>query len=84
MIKAIETKYNGYSFRSRTEAKWAYVFDKLNIKYLYENEGYELENGDWYLPDFYLPNHGFFIEFKGKKKKKKELDKWDEHRKELH
>ena len=61
MIKAIETKYNGYSFRSRTEAKWAYVFDKLNIKYLYENEGYELENGDWYLPDFYLPNHGFFI-----------------------
>ena len=65
MIKAIETKYNGYSFRSRTEAKWAYVFDKLNIKYLYENEGYELENGDWYLPDFYLPNHGFFIEIKG-------------------
>ena len=53
MIKAIETKYNGYGFRSRTEAKWAYVFDKLNIKYLYENEGYELENGDWYLPDFY-------------------------------
>ena len=51
MIKAIETKYNGYGFRSRTEAKWAYVFDKLNIKYLYENEGYELENGDWYLPD---------------------------------
>ena len=39
MIKAIETKYNGYKFRSRTEAKWAYVFDKLNIKYLYENEG---------------------------------------------
>ena len=59
MIKAIETKYNGYNFRSRTEAKWAYVFDKLNIKYLYENEGYELENGDWYLPDFYLPKHGF-------------------------
>ena len=75
MIKAIETKYNGYSFRSRAEAKWAYVFDKLNIKYLYENEGYELENGDWYLPDFYLPNHGFFIEIKGATPNQKELDK---------
>lgn len=75
MIKAIETKYNGYSFRSRTEAKWAYVFNKLNIKYLYENEGYELENGDWYLPDFYLPNHGFFIEIKGTTPNQKELDK---------
>ena len=75
MIKAIETKYNGYSFRSRTEAKWAYVFDKLNIKYLYENEGYELENGDWYLPDFYLPNHGFFIEIKGANPNQTELDK---------
>lgn len=75
MIKAIETKYNGYNFRSRTEAKWAYVFDKLNIKYLYENEGYELENGDWYLPDFYLPNHGFFIEIKGANPNQKELDK---------
>lgn len=75
MIKAIETKYNGYNFRSRTEAKWAYVFDKLNIKYLYENEGYELENGDWYLPDFYLPNHGFFIEIKGANPNQNELDK---------
>ena len=75
MIKAIETKYNGYSFRSRTEAKWAYVFDKLNIKYLYENEGYELENGDWYLPDFYLPNHGFFIEIKGTTPNQTELDR---------
>ena len=75
MIKAIETKYNGYNFRSRTEAKWAYVFDKLKIKYLYENEGYELENGDWYLPDFYLPNHGFFIEIKGANPNQKELDK---------
>ena len=75
MIKAIETKYNGYSFRSRTEAKWAYVFDRLNIKYLYENEGYELENGDWYLPDFYLPNHGFFIEIKGATPSQTELDK---------
>ena len=75
MIKAIETKYNGYSFRSRTEAKWAYVFDKLNIKYLYENEGYELENGDWYLPDFYLPEQDFFIEIKGTTPNQKELDK---------
>ena len=29
MIKAIETVYNGYRFRSRLEARWAVFFDAL-------------------------------------------------------
>jgi hypothetical protein len=41
-IKAIETKYNGYHFRSRLEARWAVFFDALGVKYEYEPEGYDL------------------------------------------
>ena len=39
-IKAIETIYNGYRFRSRLEARWAVFFDEIGIKYEYEKEGY--------------------------------------------
>ena len=51
MIKAIETKYKGYRFRSRLEARWAVFFDKLGCRWEYEPEGFDL-NGVWYLPDF--------------------------------
>jgi hypothetical protein len=62
--KPIETIYNGYRFRSRLEARWAVFFDKLKIKYEYENEGYELPSGKRYLPDFYLPTMDVFVEVK--------------------
>lgn len=65
MLKAIETVHNGYRFRSRLEARWAVFFDTLGIEYQYEPEGYELSNGEWYLPDFYLPQHDLWIEIKG-------------------
>jgi hypothetical protein len=52
-IKAIETAYKGYRFRSRLEARWAVFFDALDIKWHYEEEGYELPSGR-YLPDFRL------------------------------
>ncbi len=64
-IKAIETKYNGYLFRSRLEARWAVFFDVAGIKYEYEPEGYELEDGTRYLPDFYLPELDMHVEVKG-------------------
>ncbi len=54
IIKAIETAYKGYRFRSRLEARWAIAFDKLGIRYQYELEGFELPSGR-YLPDFFLP-----------------------------
>jgi hypothetical protein len=54
-IKAKETRYNGYRFRSRLEARWAVFFDTLHIKYEYEKEGYELGEAGSYLPDFWLP-----------------------------
>lgn len=57
-MKAIETKYRGYRFRSRTEAKWAVFFTTLKFRWEYEPEGFQLSSGHWYLPDFkfVLPN----------------------------
>lgn len=53
-IKAIETVYNGYRFRSRLEARWAVFFDACGVRWEYEPEGYDLGNGLYYLPDFLL------------------------------
>ncbi len=64
MIKAIETSYRGYRFRSRLEARWAVYFDHAGIAWEYEKEGYDLEEAGWYLPDFWLPDFDCFIEVK--------------------
>lgn len=66
MIKAIETPYNGYRFRSRLEARWAVFFDTLGIRYKYEEYGFEQDGYRW-LPDFYLPDYGVWVEVKGGK-----------------
>ena len=58
MIKAIDTDYKGYKFRSRLEARWAVFFDVLGIEWEYEKEGYELGAGERYLPDFALSGIG--------------------------
>jgi hypothetical protein len=50
-IKAIETRYKGYRFRSRLEARWAVFFDALELRWDYEPEGFETNAGN-YLPDF--------------------------------
>ena len=72
-IKPLETIYNGYRFRSRLEAKWAVFFDESGIEYEYEPQGFELPDGQKYLPDFYLTNvyprwsnhSGLWLEVKG-------------------
>jgi hypothetical protein len=67
-MKAIETRYNGHRFRSRLEARWAVFFDELGIEWEYEPEGFELQDGTRYLPDFYLPKFegGCWVEIKPK------------------
>lgn len=67
MIKAIPTRYRGYHFRSRLEARWAVFFDALGIEWEYEPEGFELPDGTRYLPDFWLPTieGGTWVEVKG-------------------
>ena len=69
-IKAIETYYNGYRFRSRLEARWAVFFDAMGIRYEYEHEGFErhlnhIEPPVRYLPDFWFPEYELFGEVKG-------------------
>ncbi len=66
MIKAIETKYKGYRFRSRLEARWAKYFDTLGIEWEYEKEGFDLGDAGWYLPDFWLPQVNMWAEVKGR------------------
>ena len=70
-MKAIETHYNGYRFRSRLEARWAVFFDTLGIRYEYEPEGFEMDlcGSDGtvtirYLPDFYIPDFKLYGEVK--------------------
>lgn len=70
-IKAIETVYKGYRFRSRLEARWAVFFDEMGYDWEYESEGYQLSDGTWYLPDFKV--NGEFFEIKGQQP---EYDEW--------
>lgn len=77
-IKAIETRYAGCRFRSRTEARWAVFMDHLDIPWEYEPQGYVLEDGTAYLPDFLVyPNTdaAFWFEVKGTFPLDEELDK---------
>lgn len=60
----IETSYRGHRFRSRLEARWAVFFDALGIRWEYEPQGY-LVGGRPYLPDFFLPTSGTWVEVKG-------------------
>jgi hypothetical protein len=66
MIKPIQTRYAGYLFRSRLEARWAVFFDALKLKWEYEPEGFELPSGKRYLPDFRIMlRHGpLWVEIK--------------------
>jgi len=75
MIKAIETVYKGYRFRSRLEARWAVYFDAMNIEWEYEKEGYDLGELGWYLPDFWLPQSRLWAEVKPVKFSEIELSK---------
>lgn len=52
-IKAIQTQYKNYKFRSRLEARWAVWLDAMGVDWTYEPQGYDLD-GELYLPDFFL------------------------------
>jgi hypothetical protein len=75
MLKAIETTYKGYRFRSRLEARWAVFFDALGVPWEYEKEGYDLGEAGWYLPDFWLPRQHYWFEVKGQDPSKPEVAK---------
>jgi hypothetical protein len=62
-MKIKDTFYKGYRFRSRLEARWAVCFDALGIRWDYEPEGFVLDDGTCYLPDFLL--HGLVGRYEG-------------------
>lgn len=75
VLTPIETTYANYRFRSRLEARWAVFFDRLGIPWEYEIEGFDLSGvpqqqmpllgkANWYLPDFWLPTQGSWVEVK--------------------
>ena len=55
-MKPIATEYKEFKFRSGLEVRWAVFFDEAGIVKDYESEGYEMEDGSRYLPDFWLPH----------------------------
>lgn len=63
-LKAIETEYHGYLFRSRLEARWAVFLDALRIPWDYEQEGFDLPGVGYYLPDFRLLDQDLWLEIK--------------------
>lgn len=63
-LRPIQTIFKGYRFRSRLEARWAVFLDTLGLRWEYEPQGFELRDGTRYLPDFYLPDQGAFVEIK--------------------
>jgi hypothetical protein len=72
--RSLPTKYNGVTFRSRLEARWAVFFDHMGIRYLYEPKRVTTPLG-WYIPDFYLPDLQTFWIVKGD-----EIDKAEEQK----
>ena len=87
-LKPIETIYGNYRFRSRLEARWAVFFDVAGIEWRYEPEGFDLSEVQvpyepkdpelttpplWYLPDFYLPKQGYWIEIKAQRPSPREV-----------
>jgi len=57
------------------EARYAVFFDALNEPWEYEKEGYVLEDGTLYLPDFWMPNLQCHLEIKGQLPTQEEYDK---------
>jgi hypothetical protein len=58
---AVGTTYCGTTFRSPLAARWAVFFDKMGIAWTYQHEGLVFD-GEWVLPDFWLPDYGCFWE----------------------
>lgn len=59
----IETRFRGYHFRSRLEARWCVLFEELRLRWEYEPQGYQLASG-YYLPDFFVNDWKTWVEIK--------------------
>ncbi len=60
----IQTTFADRRYRSRLEARYAYLLHACGLEYQYEREGFDLPLKR-YLPDFWLPTLGIWFEVKG-------------------
>lgn len=56
IFKAKPVTYNGITFKSTLEARWAVFFDEMGIAWEYEPASFNLRRGVKYTPDFRLKN----------------------------
>ncbi len=63
--KARPTYYRGHQMRSGLEAKFAKSLHAMKIDWRYEPAIVTLPSGLRYVPDFYLPKLGAWVEVKG-------------------
>jgi hypothetical protein len=79
-IAAIETRYKGYRFRSRLEARWAVFFDALGLEWRYEPEGFKKEGFSGgplcYLPDFLIVKENLWVEVIGSTELLRKEEDW--------
>jgi len=66
--------YSGYEMRSHSETRWAGMMSAIDICWHYEPKVVETRHGA-YLPDFYLPAVGVFLEVKGAFPNQTEIEK---------
>lgn len=71
--RGIETVYRGTKYRSRWEVYVAKLLLYSDITFQYEPQRFFLTNRLSYLPDFYIPSLGIYIEVKGSLSRK---DMW--------
>jgi len=57
--------YRDTPFRSSYELRVAQAFDRLGIRWEFEPQRFDLGGSMTYLPDFYLPDEGMYVEVKG-------------------
>lgn len=77
MYKVHPVRYEGQRFRSKTEARYAFVFQRLGIAYDYEPSVVSLNKGTRqikYLPDFWLHDLQCWIEIKNRGKEGPTMD----------
>ena len=61
---ALPTEFEGTTYRSRTEARWAVFFTHMGLMFEYEKNRIDLGEGENYLPDFYVQDFQAYFEVK--------------------
>ncbi|MEP2891267.1 hypothetical protein [Tateyamaria sp.] len=61
---AIPTEFDGVTYRSKTEARWAVFFNRLGVNFTYEERAFKLPDGRIYTPDFFVEDFNAIIEVK--------------------